>query len=509
MESNRPAFFLLIMAVLLGVAADLLLREIPWGVNLPIWLTFLIAGAYLYAQRNHRLLPDGGTWILVALAIVPWFMAWRDSPMLAALTIGLIVAGCGVLVVRTPSGRLYLAGLMDLVLGVIISGVHIIVGLPVLLFGDIRWNNVAPGGGARHALALTRGVILATPIIILFGTLFSSADAVFHSFVRTIFDFDIEAIVRHGMWIGFFTWIVGGYLRGLNTTAPLITPQPPGQRLSLGILEIGTVLGLLNVLFLLFVIIQVEYLFGGAPHVRLTPGLTYAEYARSGFFELVAVSALLLPLLLLCHYLLRKSEHHGELVFRLLAGTLIGLLFVVMMSAVQRMLVYVAEFGLTELRFYTTAFMGWLGVVFVIFVLTVVRGRREYFAFATLLSGFVAVTVFYLLNPDGRIAEINISRVKEGHGLDPAYIASLSDDAVPHLVNALPEIEEPYRTDLRTLLLQHHGSQEEIDWRTWNLSRQEARAAMSRLMISRPVLRTPSGNINSPENTENERQTGK
>lgn len=498
MHDNRLAFLLLGTAIPLGIAADVLLRETPWGVNLPLWVMLLMVSIYLVAQRGRRLLPAGSVWVLLALSVLPWFMAWRDSTMLSALTIVTIVAGCSTLVVHTSAGRLYVAGLMEFVLGGIVSGVHVIVGFPVVLLGDIRWNTVAPAGGARRALALTRGVIIATPIIIVFGALFSSADAVFHAFVRTLFDFDIEAILHHGVWIGFFTWVAAGYLRGLNTVAPLLVPQPPGQKLSLGILEIGTILGLLNALFFVFVVIQLEYLFGGAPHVQLTPGLTYAEYARSGFFELVTVTALVLPLLLCSHYLLRKNEHRSDTIFRMLAGCLIGLLCVVIISAVQRMLLYVAEFGLTELRFYTTAFMGWLGVVFVIFVLTVLRARRQYFAYATLFSGFVAVTVLYILNPDGRIAEVNINRLHRGHGLDTAYVASLSDDAIPSLVDALPLIEEPYRTDLRTLLLTHHGSQGTSDWRTWNLSRQEARAAMKRLMVTRPVLRPRPDTLSHP-----------
>ena len=61
----------------------------------------------------------------------------------------------------------------------------------------------------------------------------------------------------------------------------------------LGIVELGIVLGLLDVLFLAFVLVQFRYLFGGAELVQVSATLTYAEYARRGFFELVAVAALL------------------------------------------------------------------------------------------------------------------------------------------------------------------------------------------------------------------------
>ena len=92
------------------------------------------------------------------------------------------------------------------------------------------------------------------------------------------------------------------------------------QWFSLGIIELGVPLGLLNLLFLSFVLVQVRYFFGGAASVALTPGLTYSEYARRGFFELVAVSALVLPLLLLTHWVLVKNDANAERIFRWLAG---------------------------------------------------------------------------------------------------------------------------------------------------------------------------------------------
>src|SRR5207247_1416024 len=118
-----------------------------------------------------------------------------------------------------------------------------------------------------------------------------------------------------------------------------------------------------NALFLAFVVVQAPYLFGGAALVVGRAGLTVAQYARRGFFELVTVAALVLPVLLLIHHLLRREQPVHERVFRLLAGTLVSLLYVVVASAVQRMLLYQHLFGLTELRLYTTAFMGWLAAV--------------------------------------------------------------------------------------------------------------------------------------------------
>jgi hypothetical protein len=53
-------------------------------------------------------------------------------------------------------------------------------------------------------------------------------------------------------------------------------------------------LALLDALVAAFVLVQLTVLFGGSRHVLRRAGPTYAEYARSGFWQLLAVSALTL-----------------------------------------------------------------------------------------------------------------------------------------------------------------------------------------------------------------------
>ncbi len=55
---------------------------------------------------------------------------------------------------------------------------------------------------------------------------------------------------------------------------------------------------LLDALFLAFVAVQIFVLFGGHDHVLRTAGLTYAEYAHQGFWQLVAVAVLTLAVVM-------------------------------------------------------------------------------------------------------------------------------------------------------------------------------------------------------------------
>ncbi len=142
---------------------------------------------------------------------------------------------------------------------------------------------------------------------------------------------------------------------------------------TLGTVEVSVILGLINLLFLSFVIFQVPYLFGGMELVQNTPDFKLAEYARRGFGELVAVSALVLPMLLLGHWLVRKDKPVTETLFRVLAGVQIALLFVIMASAVQRLVLLTGNlgYGMTTVRLYPLIVMAWLAVVFVWFGATV------------------------------------------------------------------------------------------------------------------------------------------
>jgi hypothetical protein len=179
-------------------------------------------------------------------------------------------------------------------------------------------------------------------------------------------------------------------------------------------------------------------------------------------------------LLLGGHWLLSKDDIKAGRVFRYLAGTQVLLLFVIMISAVQRMRLYQNEYGLTELRLYTTAFMGWLAVVFLWFAATVLRGQRNHFAFGALVVGFGMIATLHFLNPDGFIVRTNVARAEAGRRFDVSYAVSLSADAAPALVAAMPKLTQPERQEVASHLLWQWSPPGYSDWRAWSWSRRRA-----------------------------------
>jgi hypothetical protein len=481
-ERTRLGLGIIGSALALGGLGDLLLRATPWGVNFPLWIAALVGLAVLLATWERVAVGGEGKWLVFVAIVFAAGVVLRDSPVVVLLDFLAVLISLSLAVWRGRSGSLRHSGISEYILGGTYTGAVTSAGpLPVSVL-DIDWREVVRGRWKGQALAVSRGVLLAAPLLLLFGALFVAADAIFERLVRDVLGFDLDEIFQHLFLICFFAWITAGILwAGLMARTPEnLEIRRPGV-ISLGIVEVGIVLGLLDLLFLAFVVIQVRYLFGGAARVATTAGLTYAEYARRGFFELVTVTALALPLLLLAHWLLRTETRAHERVFRALAGVMIGLLFVVVASALQRMYLYQQEFGLTELRLYTTVLMVWISAVLLWFVLTVMRSRRDLFAFGALVAGFSAIFAINAINPDAIIARTNIERAEHGRELDVYYLTILSADAVPVLVESFPEVGDR-RFGERTLGEDYtlkgatidRWDAKHSDWRTWNLSRSRA-----------------------------------
>jgi hypothetical protein len=463
-------------ALALGVLGDALLRCFPWGVNFALWGGLLAAAIFFLGRERRQAFAEGGWWLLLPITLSPLAFVWHESLALKALNLLAVLTALSLIILRACGGRLRVASLMQYAVGSLLAGLNAAFGMFPLLLRDREWTNGFGWIWTRKSVAVLLGVALALPPLLVFGGLFMGADAVFRSLV---FRF-VRDVPSHLVIVVFIAYCVGGYLRGLlfGKERNLVLEKRLIP-ISLGAIEMGVMLGLLDLLFLAFVAVQVRYFFGGSALVQATTGLTYSEYARSGFFELLAVAALVLPFLLLVHWLLRSDDAPGQRGFQWLAGAQIVLLFVIMASAFQRMRLYEAEYGLSEQRLYPTAFMGWLAVVFVWFCLTVLRGHRERFAFGAMVAGFLLIAALHALDPDALIARTNLSRAQAGHIFDARYASRLSADAVPDLVAGLQNLNPQDRCTIAVRLLERWSPPENPDWRSWTYSRSQAWQAVS------------------------------
>jgi hypothetical protein len=461
----------------LGVAGDALMRAVPWGLNALLCATGLVAAAAWLVRRHRVVVSSDAPWLAAAALLVASNFVARDSRTLHAFdTIGLVivlaVASLSIqgIALRGRHAWEYLRAGID-------AAVSAWIGVFPLVSRDVTWSELPRGGGRlRHLRAVALGGALAFPLLVVFGGLFSSADAVFHDVVTDLFAIDFDAVLGHIALFAIFAGLSAGYLRGaLLRAAPSHPPADGDSKPSLGIIPVATALGLVNLLFLIFVVIQLRYLFGGADLIAAATGLTYAEYARRGFFELVTASGLVLPLLAGADCVVRNESREHQRTFRQLAIVLLLLLAVVMASALARMRLYVGAFGLSEIRVYSTAFMLYLAGVFAWFAWTTLRGQRRRFAFGALVQGFAVLGGLHVVNPDALIVRTNLARPGTEVPFDGWYAASLSADAVPVLLDALPRLDGRAACAVAQRLFHRRRELEGDDWRSWNFARARAR----------------------------------
>ena len=463
MERQRTALAILIAALILGIAGDALLRYVPWGVNALLWTALFLAGCWFAGLQRASALFPAACALMAATGLL-----WRDSEVLAALDILILVLFLPMLALEARGVRAWAAGLVEIGWAMATTAVQTVIGFPQVVAQDLRWDDV-PRDGKRRGRTALRGLILAAPALVVFGVLLSAADAKFERLLSDLLFFEIDEMLAHIVISVVIAAICAGFLRSLLLSGPMPRFERPAL-LRLGAGEVNVALGLVNVLFALFVFVQFRYFFGAAPGAL-------SEYARRGFFELVAVVTLVVPMLLVLEWLVDKSE--GLKGFRVMAGTQIVLVFVMALSAWRRMQLYRDEFGLTRLRFFTTAFMIWVAVLLLWFVVTVLTGRRHRFAIGALSTAVVAVAILHVINPDAMIVETNVARAREGRRpFDAAYASMLSDDAAQAIFAHRAAFD--WRA-LDSFAFRHRP----MGWRTWNVSRARAIETIRRSGIKR------------------------
>ena len=430
------------VALAAALVAAVLLPGEPLGIGVTLVFLLVLAAAATRMRRTVDSVLLGA--LAVALSIVP---AIRDAPWLVALD---LVAAWSLLTAA-------------------VSGPTLVAALaPVLRLRELP--QLAPE--VPHGVApVVRGSVLGGALLTPFGLLFWSGDAAFAELGQRIPVPSIDSLpgrVIAGVLV--FLAAVGLALaaqRPLRAAVPRIP-----NRLSQW--EWGIPLVLLNALFLAFVVVQVAVLFGGREHVLQTSGLTYAEYARQGFWQLLAAAALTFVVIGAAWTFADAPRRSQRIALRLLLGFLCALTMVVVVSALRRLLLYEEAFGLTRLRFVAEAAALWFGAVFALLITAGVFAEvRRQLARIVMVGTAVALLAFSLLNPDGWIAERNVERWRETGRIDVAYLQTLSADAVPAIATLPPKLSDPALAPLASRLA------DEEPWSSYNSSRAHARSVLA------------------------------
>ena len=460
MERRAFAVVTVGTGIMMGLLGNILFYNRMIGISFPFYILLAAVLVLILARPAGQPIHWRNLWLLIPLAFFAGMVAVRADELITALNITAVLTlgavGLYYLPLRhnldTEPVTAYPRALIET--GLLVPTWAVSEGIQSWLW--LREKRQQRGGALA---AVVRGSIFALPIILVFAVLLGSADAVFASYVNQAFEGVRRALgleylddtIARLLVISALSVTMTGSLGFALVRRPaagavvpsfpdtddpdgegvLVEDKPkakPGFKLSM--VESSIIMGSVVALFAAFVGIQFAYFFGGARTLEVA-GITYAQYARRGFFELVAVSVLTLGLALVLDHVSVRQTKRENIVFRVLALLIVALTTIMLISASQRMWLYEEAFGFTQLRVYTHVFMLWLGVTFGAYVLAVFRLRMNIFTLGLVLAVIGYVVTLNLMDVDRYIAERNIARYHDGQELDIAFLNILSPDAVP------------------------------------------------------------------------------
>lgn len=405
------------------------------GVTYP----FFIAGSLLYIcfcfAKLGISLKKGSSFYMISMMLLAVSTFCTDDGRIIALNkLGIFLLTISFLLAAIYDTKKWK---LCKYIGAICQTVFMAIGELGRPFGDARWymKNRMDRKNSKLVYMLL-GLVIALPILMVVFALLNSADAVFRDMASRL----LEHFSLGNILLVLFMWafmFLASYCIVSYLCKKEINQEVKDHRRGEPLIAI-TIAALLTLLYLVFSVIQIVYLFMGK--MTLPSGYTYAEYAREGFFQLLAVSILNLIFVLAGLNFFKES--------RILKGILTVMslcTYIMIASSAMRMIIYIRWYYLTFLRI----FVLWsLAVLFLIFTGVIISILKE--SFPLFRYSMVVVTLCYLVlsfsHPDYWIAKVNLastdletcSEFFEGEPYeDYRFLSRLSADAAPVILDLM------------------------------------------------------------------------
>lgn len=474
-------------ALFLGFCFDILFyRKLP-GISYPLFSLLILSISFLLA-RHFKISIDTGSIIIAMLAFILSVMVFvRTSTTLVVLD---IVTSFYLFVLLL--GRFTGLNLREFV---IVNYLHQFFNILIQSSRECFWVFKELSGAKDELLEdkkvqhIARGLAITLPVLAIFILLLSSADLVLNKYVTDLIEnLKNYKLLEHTAIIAIASFTITGmfayafYRARKNTVDDDVETMVATKVLhlnffkaSISLTESTILLGSINALFLIFIVLQFAYLFGGESNITLH-GFTYSEYARRGFFELTMVAIFSFIITWFTDSKTEKKDVRQKRQFKALACGLIGLVLIIMISAFKRLSIYEAAYGYTTLRIYTQIFIVMLAVIFMLLLYKIVANRSDPWLSLRSLSIVIAFVIgLNIANVDWIIASLNIERFRETKSNDLlVYNMRLSEDAIDQAIISYNLLSPEKRSGINGQLKHCLNSLRNSPWQSYNLSRTRA-----------------------------------
>lgn len=330
---------------------------------------------------------------------------------------------------------------------------------------------------------IIKGILISVPFLVIILWLLSSADAVFNSIISGIFvsPYSIVTFIKFifAFLVGFLI-IYCGYKALSGNTVSFDEIFVKQSDVIIGI----TFTGIVSAVYVIFCTIQILVLFTNQENL-LPEGYTYAQYARTGFFQLLFVCMINLILVFVC---ILKFEEHT--ILKRILYLISGCTYIMIASSAYRMIMYVQNYSLSFLRILVLWFLAVLAIVMAFAVLYIHNRNFDFFN-NTLIAFTIMFLIFSFMMPDRIICRYNISHFDEERGMDIHYIMnelSLDGADIVIMSNKVKNtIDDEKINNYCENVIYQYKVNDKKDIREFNISRYKAYKAAKKYIYENSV----------------------
>jgi hypothetical protein len=440
---SPKGFIITVLSVILCILFTETILLGSAGISIPFFAIAFYGTLYYFFRENGKPLNKTAVYLAIPVLLLSLSFFIHYNPSTQFITwltlIGLIFIQL-ILLSNVQVAGIFTFDMLAKIIKNIFGRSFINLAMPFHSFGILKENK---SQAFKNTVYILIGLVISLPVAAILMGLFMSADAVFADAMETIIDFVGIEIDK------FFADIILGLLFGLFLSTALLSlkyenvEQKAAPKLGNNInsIIIGTFLVIINIFIIAFVAFQFVYLFGGSVNITVS-GLTYAEYARRGFFELSAASGIIFAIALFVLFMTKKKEEKLPLSIQIATVALCLCNSVLLLSAVKRMLLYVDVYGLSVKRLLTLWFMAIIGLCLLWLIIKSFIAKVDVMKWIG-MTVIIGVCVLSLTNTERLIAKYNVSSYLENPSetsIDVLYLGDLSYTAIPE-INRLKNAE--------------------------------------------------------------------
>jgi len=298
-----------------------------------------------------------------------------------------------------------------------------------------------------EAIRILKTIFITFIVLLIFANLLGNADPIFEELIHDIKE---EAAERT-----FLSLILGASLI-FGLTLQVKRKEEDTQLKFFTFHDIMIPMIGIELLFAVFLFIQAKYLFGSHEAI-VNFDITYSEYVRKGFIELLSTTLLGG---FMAYFVIIKTKTLNKLSqINLLKGLNVILvleLFALLASAFKRDLLYIETYGLTRVRLIGGIFLVWLAATLMMLLITNLKKKHQekHLFLGVFFISIVSFIYMNTVNMDHQIATYEHPTAET----DYFYISNLSVDAI----HGWTQIIGGMKTELNTLIPIAELNEEEL-----------------------------------------------